>query len=503
MIEQGWEAALPALTEAQQAAETRLLVDLARTTLKPMRGLGVIRNARIFDSGTARLRPGGLADVFVLRGRISAILPAGSPQLRHADQEIDAAGRVLLPGLFDMHAHIDRWDGGLHLAGGVTTVRDMGNNNAKLQTLMDETAAGDLLHPRIVPSGLLEGESPMAFRNGFVIETLQQARDAVDWYAVHGYPQLKIYNSFPRAMVREIAAYAHSRGLRVSGHVPVTMRASEAVEQGYDEIQHINQVMLEFLVTPSTDTRTLERFYLPAEKLAGLNLDSKRVTDFVALLKRRGTVIDPTLATFDFIKQRDGELAAPYAAIADHLPPDVRRSLLTGGMKIPDSETAARYRASYARMVEFVGRLYRAGVPLVAGTDAMAGFTLHSELELYVKAGLTPGQALQIATRNGARYTRTSADRGSIEVGKLADLVLVDGDPTRQISDLRRVALVLTQGRLMSPSQIYTSLGVRPFVDKEPQLRQREASRAASTLDAGQGHDSAAAVGPARHGHAH
>ena len=137
-------------------------------------------------------------------------------------------------------------------------------------------------------------------------------------------------------------------------------------------------------------------------------------------------------------------------------------------MKIPDDATAARYKASYAKMVEFVGRMYRAGIPLVAGTDAIAGFTLHGELELYVKAGLSPAQALQVATLNGARYTGTLHDRGSIAPGKLADLVLVDGDPTTNIGDLRKVALVITQGKLISPAAVYHALGVKPFVSEVP-----------------------------------
>jgi Amidohydrolase family len=467
-IEEGWQANRALLEAHQASAEQALLRDRATRLRHPMPGLTVLRNARVFDSKTARL--GDAADVYLLRGRIAAVLPAGTP-VREADNEIDAAGRVLLPGLFDMHAHVWRWDGGLNLASGVTTVRDMGNNNTALQRLLDDRDAGAVLQPQIVPCGFLEGRSPFSSSNGITISTLAEARSAVDWYAQRGYPQMKIYNSFPKELVADAVAYAHRRGMRVSGHVPAFMRAREVVEQGFDEIQHINQVMLNFLVTPTTDTRTLERFTLPADKVAGLDLDSRPVRDFIALLRKRKTVIDPTLATFDFIKQRDGELSAPFAAVADHMPPDVKRSFYTGGLKIPDEDTAARYRRSYAKMVEFVGRLYRAGVPLVAGTDSWAGITLPGELALYVQAGLTPSQVLQIATLNGAIYTRTLADRGSIEVGKLADLLLVDGDPTRDIADVRKVAAVITQGHWISPPEVHTELGIVPFVRDVPTLR--------------------------------
>jgi imidazolonepropionase-like amidohydrolase len=468
VIEVGHEADAAQLETAQKAAEATLLRALAAEQMQPLPGLTVIRDVRVFDSESATL--GAPSDVYVLRGRVSAVLPAGTP-MRGVDREIAGGGRVLLPGLFDMHAHMTRWDGGLDLAAGVTSVRDMGNDNATLQQMLDELDAGVLLAPRIVPAGFLEGESQQSARNGFVVRDLPAAREAIDWYAEHGYPQLKIYNSFPKDILRDTVAYAHSRGMRVSGHIPVFLRAQEAVEAGYDEIQHINQVLLNFLVKPDTDTRTLERFYLPARQVAGLDFDSKPVQDYIAFLKAHGTVIDPTLATFDFIRQRDGTPSAMLAGVYSHLPPDIQRQRRVGTMDIPDDATAELFDKSYAKMVEFVGRMYRAGIPLVAGTDEIPGFTLQRELELYVQAGLTPAQALQVATRNGALYTRTTADRGRIAPGMLADLVLVDGDPTRDITDLRKIALVVTQGRLLSPTRIYKALGIAPFVTDEPAVR--------------------------------
>ena len=272
LIEEGWESSGNLLEERQASAETALLKDLAAQSRHALRGVTVIRNARVFDSENATL--GAASDVYVLRGRITAVRPTGAPAAG-IDNEIDAAGRVLLPGLFDMHAHIDRWSGGLHLATGITTVRDLANDNATLQQMLDEIASGELLSPQVVPAGFLEGESPYSARQGFVVSDLAGAKHAIDWYAEHGYPQLKIYNSFPPPLVRETVAYAHAAGMRVSGHVPAFMRAQDVVEQGFDEIQHINQVLLNFFVTPTTDTRTLERFYLPAKKTADLNFDSQ------------------------------------------------------------------------------------------------------------------------------------------------------------------------------------------------------------------------------------
>ena len=181
------------------------------------------------------------------------------------------------------------------------------------------------------------------------------------------------------------------------------------------------------------------------------------------MLAQRKITIDPTLSTLNFIRQKDGVLSQEFEAVADNVPPDVRRGFFSGQMKIPDEKTWQRYEKSYAKMIEFTGRMYKAGIPLVAGTDDIAGFTLQRELELYVQAGLTPSQVLQVATWNGARYARVLDDRGVITPGRRADLILVDGDPTRNISDIRKVALVIKGDVAYYPSEVHEALGIKPF----------------------------------------
>ncbi|GAB3383256.1 amidohydrolase family protein [Lysobacter fragariae] len=459
LIEEGWDANAAAMETRQKQAEGEALVQLHDNVSHKLAGTTLIRNARVFDSEKATL--GAASDVLVRDGRIVSVAATGGNA--KADNVIDAGGKVLLPGLFDMHGHLGRWDGGLNIATGVTTVRDMGNDNATLQQLIAEEKADTLLSTHVVPAGFIEGESPMSARNGFVIKNLDEAKKAVDWYAEHGYPQIKVYNSFPKDILRDTIAYAHSKGMRVSGHVPAFLRARDVVDMGYDEIQHINQVLLNFLVDDKTDTRTLQRFYLPAEKVADMDFDSKEVQDYIAMLAAKKIVIDPTLSTFEFLRQRAGDVAESYAPIAAHMPPDIQRGLKVAEMKIPDDATAARYNKSYLKMVEFVGRMYKAGVPLVAGTDGLPGFTVQSELEWYVRAGLTPAQALQVATWNGAKYARVLDDRGSVTAGKASDLVLIDGDPTANISDIRNVALVMKGDTAYYPSEIFDALGVKPF----------------------------------------
>ncbi len=462
IIEEGREGQGAELERLQIEAERARLHEIATRVAHHLPGPILIRNVRVFDAEHANLLP--LQDVYVYRDRIAALYPAGSLP-REAGTVIEGGGRVLMPALFDMHAHEDAWNLVLQIGGGVTTSRDMGNNNARLQQIISEVDAGETLGPRIIPCGFIEGDSPYAASNGIKVKDLQGAKDAVEWYAQHGYRQIKIYNSFHPEWVAETAALAHQRGMRVSGHVPAFMTSAEAIRAGYDEIQHINQLMLVFFVGPKDDTRTLARFYLLAEHAHALDLSSQPVLDLVALMKEHGTVLDTTLTAFEGnFTQMQGEINPSYAAAADHVPVAVRRAWLENSMNLTASN-AATYRASYDKMVKFVGQLYRAGVPLEAGTDDIAGFTLHRELELYVRAGLTPAQALQIATWNGARFTGRLAELGSIEPRKRADLILVDGDPTQNISDIRRISLVMKDGVVYFPAEVYEAIGVRRFAD--------------------------------------
>ena len=462
VIVQGFEAFSPQLEERQLAAASEFLRNIATRNARRLPEPVLIRDVRVLDSTSATL--GAPADVYLYGGHISAIYPAGSVA-EDAATVIDGGGRALLPGLFDMHTHEDAWNAALQIAGGVTTSRDMGNDNALLADLIARIGRGELIGPRIVPAGFIEGESPFATRGSVVVNSVEEAKKAVDWYAQRGYRQIKLYNSIHPDWVAPVAAYAHARGLRVSGHVPAFSRSERAVRDGYDELQHINQLMLNFVSDPDTDSRTLARFILVGERTQALDLDSKPVRDFIALLAERQTVIDATLATFEgMYTQGQGETDPAMAPIADHVPIATQRSWRSNSMEV-SGEKLATYRASYARMIEFVGRLHAAGVPLVAGTDNIAGFALHRELELYVKAGMTPGEAIRTATETAARYAGVSGETGTIERGKRADLILVDCDPTRDISDIRRISLVITGGAAYAPADIYEAFGVKRFVD--------------------------------------
>jgi hypothetical protein len=460
VIESGWEDGAADLLKLQQDAERELLGTLAGSLSHRFRGPILIRSVRVFDSDAATMR--GPFDVYVFRGRITSISPPGSAG-RDAGTVIDGEGRFLLPGLFDMHGHEWRWNAMLQIAGGVTTVRDMGNDNQGLEELRTDIENGRIVGPRIVPTGFIEGESPYASRNGIVINTVDEGKAAIDWYAQRGRRQIKFYNSIRPEWVAPLASHAHAQGLRVGGHIPAFMRAEDAVRAGYDEIQHINQVMLNFLVKPGDDTRTLLRFQLVGDNAAQIDLDSDAAQAFFRLLAARGTVVDTTITTFEpMFTQMQGEPNPAYRKVANHVPPVLQRNWLVNSMDV-NAANATRFRNSYAKLLELTRRLHAAGIPLLAGTDNVAGFTLHRELETYVQAGIGAAQALQIATRNGARYAQLSDLLGSVAVGKLADVILVDADPTGNIASIRDISMVMKEGVVYYPAEIYEALGIRPF----------------------------------------
>jgi hypothetical protein len=461
VLPRGFEQHAPTLLARQRAAQDERLVALRGKLARPLPGLTLIRGVRWFDAPAARLR--GPSDVWLFDGRIGAVTRPGALAAR-ADAVVDGSGRTLLPGLFDMHAHTWPGEGLFHLAAGVTTVRDMGNENEPLLALQGRIARGEIAGPTVVPAGFIEGKSPFSARNGFVVDSLDAARDAVDWYAARGYRQIKLYNSIRPEWVRPLALHAHRRGLTVAGHVPAFMRAEQAVRDGYDELTHINQVMLNFVVRPGDDTRTLTRFTRIGEDAQALDLTSPQARAFLRLLRQRGTVVDPTLGTFEaMFTQAQGQPNPAVADIAEHLPAVWRRGLKVAEMDL-EGKKLETFRRSYQRLLDLTAAMHRAGVPLVAGTDGWAGIGLHRELALYVRAGLTPAQALRTATWNAAKVAGEAAQRGSIERGKIADLLLVDGDPVADITALRRASLVI-QGRVAyAPAALFEAIGFKPFV---------------------------------------
>ena len=323
-------------------------------------------------------------------------------------------------------------------------------------------AKGKAIGPTVYRAGFIDKKSPYSAPTGKLAETLQDALDFVDWYAERGYQQIKIYSSIDPKWVKAIAERVHHHNMKLSGHIPSFMTTEQAVLDGFDEIQHINMLFLNFLADKKSDTRTPLRFTLVGEKAGGLDLDSKEVNEFVALLKKRDVIIDSTATIFEgMFLNKAGEIDPSYLAIADNMPADVRRGFLAGDLDINEDNEKA-YAKSADATLRLIKKLFDAGIRLVPGTDAIAGFTLHRELELYVKAGIPNAEVLKIATVNSARIAGQT-NVGSIEIGQTADLILLEGNPLENISDIRKVSLVMKGERLYRPAKLYRSIGIKPF----------------------------------------
>jgi imidazolonepropionase-like amidohydrolase len=459
IVSEGWEASIPSLLAAQSKIKDSRSADLAGKLAHHEPGGIWFVHANVFDSETGKIIPDQL--VVINGDRIHSVGKGYTQAGTNPPQVIDATGKTLLPGLWDMHAHVGDNDGLLNLAAGVTTVRDLANDTDSLLARRQRIADGKEIGTRIVLAGIID--SPDAFHGPtkVLVSTEAEARAAVDNYKRLGYVQIKIYSSVKPELVPVIIDEAHKNGLRVSGHIPANMIASQCVEDGYDEIQHINFLVLNFF-PEIKNTNTIARLTKPGEITAGLDLNSAKVQDFIKLLQDHHTKLDLTLTVFeDQYMARPGQISPGFLSVANRLPAQVRRNLLTAGMTPPPGMEDT-YKKSFAKMIEFAGLLYRSGLSIEDGTDNMAGFALHRELELDVQAGIPANVVLQDATLSAARIMSMDKDLGSIAPGKLADLVLVDGDPTKNISDIRKTALVVKDGVIYKPAELYTELGVKP-----------------------------------------
>lgn len=457
VVREGWDEAVPALLKAQAEAVAKREEALAAKLAHQPAGPLVIKGARMFDPEKGVMPD---ATVVISGSRIQAAGPTGEVPVPPGAEVIEAKGKMLLPGLWDMHQHFIATDGILDLAAGVTTGRDLGNDTDYLLSLKSRWDSGKALGPRVVLAGVIDGPGPYAAPTKVLVDSEEQARATVDRYAGLGYEQIKVYNSLDPKLVPAIVEQAHRHGLRVSGHIPNGMTAEQAVREGFDEIQHVNFLFLNFL--PGVDTRTPARITAVAEHAAELDLASEPVRAFLRLLVERHTVVDPTVTAFeDKLTGRPGEVGPSLAAVAGRLPYPVRRGLLGGNLPIPQG-MEQRFRDSYRALLAMVRALHEAGIPIVAGTDGPAGFTLHRELENYVEAGIPAPEVLRIATLGAARVMKHDKDLGTIAPGKLADLILVDGDPTVRISDIRRVVLTVKNGVVYTTAELWQAVGVKP-----------------------------------------
>ncbi len=453
---------LPALAElqrAQQAADQAWHARLAQQHTHRPKGALLIRNARLFDPVSLATRPG--TSVLIRGERIVRVAPDADVDAPADAEVMDAAGRFLMPGLWDVHQHFADVCGVFDLIAGVTSARDMANDNLPMLARVKRFDAGTELGPRVTLAGIIEGIGPLAGPTDVKVDTAEKARAAVDWYADRGYAQVKIYSSFSPTLVATVADRAHERGLRVSGHVPAFTYARAFVEAGADEIQHLNFILLNFFHDVK-DTRTRDRYTVLADRLAQFDFNDGRFADFVTFLREHQTVLDPTLVVMEGLFSGEPARAAPaMRPVVQRLPVVVKRRLLSGAVAVPPGKEAV-YAQALPGLMRMLKRLYEGGVTIMPGSDGFSGYSLHRELELYAQAGIPKAEVLRMATLTPARVLGVEKDRGNIAPGKLADMILVDGDPLKDMSDIRRVYRTLKGGQVYDPAALEQALGMTP-----------------------------------------
>ncbi len=449
------------LLARQKQAQDRYYNTLGRKlTETPERGIAIV-HANLFDAERGIVVPG--TTVLVRDSIIEEVVADSNAKVPQGYRVIDARGKMLIPGLWDMHVHYgDPEDGLLHLAGGVTSVRDLGNSESLLlkKKQIDD---GELPGPRIAcMAGLIDGDGPYRAPVGKFITSAAEGKEAIRAYARAGYQRIKLYSSIKPEWVKELTAEAKRLGLGIGGHIPAYMTAEEAVNAGYEEIQHINMLFLNFF-GDTVDTRTPMRFSLVARHAADIDTVDPRVRRFVMFLRDHHITVDPTVGAFeDMFTSRPGKPSEGTALILPRLPIQFQRGLRSG-LSIPVPEGMdSTYRRSFDAMLHLIRMLFNSGVRLEAGTDGLAGFGLHRELELYRRAGIPATDVLRMATLGAAEIVGEGKRLGSVEKGKLADLVLIDGNPVERMSDIRRTELVIKGGKIMDVRKIYQALSIKP-----------------------------------------
>jgi imidazolonepropionase-like amidohydrolase len=463
----GYESALTTLQNAQDEALAKRSPAVLKALLQTPPGPVAFTNVRAFVDGD-HFAPA--QTIVVDKGLITRVGPAAKFTVPAGAQIIDGKGKTLVPGLWDAHMHFaDDASGPMLLSLGVTSVRDPGNVNELTLARAERRAHDMLLTPHVYPSVLIDGKGPNTAQVASVATSQEEAIAIVRKAKADGFVGIKIYGTFNPAWVPETAAEAHRLGLHVHGHLPAGMRPMDAIDDGYDEITHINFVIMQAMPDEVVaKSNGIARFEGPGRYAKDVDLGAEPMKSLIATLAARRITVDATLVVYEgmFVPE-NGDLSAAYAPFVGTLPPAVERGFRQGGFAVPAGLTRADYRRSFAKLSELVGALHRAGVTVVAGTDG-SGLELVRELELYVAAGFTPSEALASATIATARLVGADSRTGSIAVGKNADLVLVDGDPSQTIGDLRHTRVVMMDGKLMDADALRAAGGFagRPkFID--------------------------------------
>jgi imidazolonepropionase-like amidohydrolase len=441
-VAEGYEDGLAAFVSgAARDGMANLAKVAAGFTAQPASVTAIVGGRLIDGTGKPAIEN---AVVILKDGKIAAAGPAQATPVPEGAEVVNAHGKSVLPGLWEMHAHFEQVEWGpIYLATGVTTARDVGNEREFIVAIRDAIAAGKGIGPRLVMAGVVDGSGP--FSLGVIrVDTPEQAREQVQKYKAAGFQQIKIYSSVKPEILKVVTAEAHRLGMTVTGHIPFGMNAIQGIEDGMDQINHV-EYLTPLMVDPKSQT---------------IDPDAPNVKKVITLLLEHHIVVDDTLALMEIILHPLDHPISSFEPGILKVAPELKEGLETIGVPPPKAEQSA---ATFRAMEATVRVLHQAGVPIVAGTDqAVPGFSLDREIELYVKAGFTPMEAIQAATLIPARAMGMEKDSGTIEAGKRADVILVDGNPLENISDIRKVNTVFAAGKMYQPAALWTAVGFKP-----------------------------------------
>jgi len=374
------------------------------------------------------------ATVVVEQGRIIAAGPSASTPVPSGARRIDVAGKTIIPGLWDNHAHLHQIEWiPTYFAAGVTSVRDMGSEWPLLVAMRDAIRSGKIAGPNLFFAGLIDGPGPQGFGE-FSAATPDEGRRVVRRYHEMGFEMIKIYLALAPDVTAAICDEAHKQGMTCTGHVPTSMDLHSAIDSGMDQIAHF----------PVRGDLTTEE-------------GKKQLAHFVA----KKTIFDPTASWGEIGGKSAQEPMENIQPVLQHLPASLLQNRIASlGQSTSDTATS---HARLARTLANIKAAHDAGVPLITGTDeGIPAYSLYRELELYVKAGFTPMDALRAATAVAAQAMRVEKDVGTIERGKRADLLVLDANPLENISNVRTVRFVMKDGKMFESAALWTAAGFTP-----------------------------------------
>jgi Amidohydrolase family len=454
VVPKGYEKFVDSLFSIQEGARQDIyqkqVLDLSSTLKKSI----LIKHVNLFESATATVKEN--MAVVVIDGTISDIFSSAKGKSIKADTIIDAHGKFLMPGLWDMHSHYSTEKGVLYLACGITHIRDMGNAQI-IQTYQQQIKTNKLLGPDVsYLSGFIDKAGPMQGPTGKIVNSLSEALDAIEDFHKRKYNQIKIYHLIEPAWIKPLAAKAHSYGMRVCGHIPQFTNEINAINDGFDEITHMHGVFRGLI---GGDTTLIIAPHI-RERVGRLNLDDANVyRPILNLMKRKSIPLDATIALHEnWLIEFMGDTSNSLKPMESWLPDQFKKDNFIISQPYGTDDKKEMYKASYQNSLKMLKLLYDNGITLLAGTDRPP-YYLHRELELYVEAGIPANEVLKIATHNAANICGLQGQYGEIAIGKSADFILIAGNPTKNISDIRKVELVIKNGRQYNPKQLYASLG--------------------------------------------